>query len=215
MKFVMSFSGGKDSMLALHKMIEEGHEAVGLLVMYSETADRSWVHGLDNEMLEAISRGLEIPLICCHADGETYAEDMERCLREAKALGAEGCAFGDIDIAEHRAWDEERCAAVGMKAFLPLWGCDRTENVREVIRLGYRCVIKCVRRSVLPESLPGQVLDENVLAQMEPYGIDLCGENGEYHTVVTDGPLFKHPVELENRGIVPLEYVIAADLVLR
>lgn len=215
MKFVLSFSGGKDSILALHKMIEAGHEAVGLLIMFRENAGRSWVHGLDQQMLEAIAEALDIPLICCHADGETYAEDMEQCLRQARKMGAEACAFGDIDIADHRAWDEARCEAVGLQAFLPLWGCDRTENVREAIRLGYRCVIKCVRHGVLPESLLGQPLSEEMLEQMEEYGIDLCGENGEYHTVVVDGPLFKHPVELENCGTVQLEYVAAADLVMK
>lgn len=215
MKFVLSFSGGKDSILALHKMIEAGHEAVGLLVMFREQADRSWVHGLDQQMLGAIAEALDIPLICCHADGETYAEDMEHCLMQARELGAEACVFGDIDIAEHRAWDEARCEAVGLKAFLPLWGRGRTENVREVIRLGYKCIIKCVRHQALPESLPGQPLSEKVLEQMERYGIDLCGENGEYHTVVVDGPLFKYPVKLENRGIVRLEYVAAADLVTK
>lgn len=117
MKFVLSFSGGKDSILALHKMIEAGHEAVGLLVMFREQADRSWVHGLDQQMLGAIAEALDIPLICCHADGETYAEDMEHCLMQARELGAEACVFGDIDIAEHRAWDEARCEAVGLRHF--------------------------------------------------------------------------------------------------
>lgn len=215
MKFVLSFSGGKDSILALHKMIAAGHEAVGLLIMFREGASRSWVHGIDKQMLDAIAEALDIPLICCHAGGETYAEDMEQCLLEAKERGACACAFGDIDIAEHRAWDEARCEAVGMQAFLPLWGCDRLENVREAIRLGYRCLIKCVRHDVLPESFLGQPLSEEILEQMERYGVDLCGENGEYHTVVVDGPLFRHPVELENRGTVSLEYVSAADLVLK
>lgn len=214
MKFVMSFSGGKDSILALHKMIEAGHEAVALLVMFKEQEERSWVHGLDVPMLEAIAGAMNIPLLCCHADMKTYAEDMERYLKKAQEMGAEACAFGDIDIEDHRKWDEERCTAVGMKAFLPLWGCDRTENVREVIRQGYRCVIKCVRNGMLPESLLGKNLSEEVLEEMKKYDVDLCGENGEYHTVVVDGPLFKHPVELQEKGIVHLEYVTAVELVI-
>lgn len=214
MKFVLSFSGGKDSILALHKMTEAGHEAVGLLVMFKESEGRSWVHGMDRKLLEAVAGALNLPLICCCAKGETYEADMELGLRKARELGAEGCAFGDIDIAAHRAWDEERCAAVGLQAFLSLWGCDRTENVREAIRLGYRCLIKCIRPDVLPESLLGKPLSEETLEEMEGCGIDLCGENGEYHTIVTDGPLFRHPVELENRGIVRFSYVSAADFIL-
>lgn len=215
MKFIMSYSGGKDSVLALHKMIEAGHEPAALLVMYREEQGRSWIHGIDGKLLNAIAKALELPLLCCPAGGETYHLDMERCLIQAREeLGAEACAFGDIDIADHREWDEARCAAAGLKAFLPLWGCDRRANVYEAVRLGYRCVIKCVRHNVLPETMLGKVLDEALLAEMEQYGIDLCGENGEYHTIVTDGPLFHRRVELENRGTLQLEYVAAADLVL-
>lgn len=215
MKFALSFSGGKDSILALHKMAAAGHEPAALLVMCREDGQRSWVHGMDKEMLEAVSGALEIPLFCCQAGGETYAEDMENALRELKKQGVEACVFGDIDIADHRAWDEARCAASGLQAVLPLWGCDRLENVREAVSLGYRCVIKCVRNGVLPETLLGKTLSEETLSEMEACGIDLCGENGEYHTVVTDGPLFKHPVSLGNRGNVRLEYVTAADLYVK
>lgn len=215
MKFVLSFSGGKDSILALHRMVEAGHEPVALLVMYLEDARRSWVHGIDDEMLHALSDALRIPLLRCAARGETYASDMEQALLQAKELGAQACAFGDIDITEHRTWDEERCKAVGLTPALPLWGRNRAENVRDAIALGYRCIIKCVRSGILPETLLGQPLNEEVLDEMEKYGVDLCGENGEYHTIVVDGPLFRHPIEIENQGTVHLEYVTATDLVLK
>lgn len=215
MRFVLSFSGGKDSILALHHMVSAGHEPVGLLVMVRADGERSWVHGMDQPLLEDVADALGIPLLPCRAGGDTYAADMERALREAKALGAEACAFGDIDIAEHRAWDEARCAAAGLTPCLPLWGRDRAENVREAVALGYRCVIKCIRNSVLPPSLLGRALSAETLAEMESYGVDLCGENGEYHTVVVDGPLFRRPVALHDRGTVQLEYVTAADLVLK
>lgn len=214
MKFVASFSGGKDSMLALHKMISMGHEPVALLVMFQKGQDCSWVHGMDAEMVKVIGEAMNIPVICCHAGMETYAEDMENCLLQAKEMGAEACVFGDIDIEEHRKWDEGRCVATDLQAVLPLWGCDREENVREAIRLGYRCIIKCVRKGMLPDTMLGKSLSMELLEEMKEYGVDLCGENGEYHTIVTDGPLFHHPVELVNRGNVELEYVTAADLLL-
>lgn len=214
MKFVSSFSGGKDSMLALHKMVAAGHEPVALLIMFKENEARSWVHGMDEAMVEAIGDALKLPVICCHAGMETYAEDMERSLLDAKKLGAEACVFGDIDIEEHRAWDEGRCTATGLQAVLPLWGCGREENVQEVLRLGYRCVIKSVRNGMLPEAMLGKPLSTELLEEMKTYGVDLCGENGEYHTIVTDGPLFRHPVKLKNRGNRKLEYVTAAELVL-
>ena len=214
MKFAVSFSGGKDSMLALHEMVKDGHEPVALLVMYRREAGRSWVHGIEPKLLAAISEALEIPLICCGAKAETYDADMERGLRQARELGAEACVFGDIDTPGHREWDEARCAAVGMDAILPLWKMDRVDAVRKTLDLGYKCLIKCVRNDILPESWLGQPLSRAHVEQMLVQGIDACGENGEYHTVVVDGPLFRRPVTTENRGSVLLDQITAANLVL-
>lgn len=215
MKFAVSFSGGKDSMLALHEMVGAGHEPVALLVMYRQEAGRSWVHGIDLELLGTIGDALDIPLICWDAKVETYNEDMENALRQAQALGAQACVFGDIDTPGHREWDEARCAAVGMEAVLPLWQRDRVEAVQKTLDLDYRCLIKCIRNDLLPESWLGQPLNKDHIAQMQALGVDACGENGEYHTVVTGGPLFRYPVDTQNRGLVHLDQVTAADLVLR
>ena len=214
MKFAVSFSGGKDSMLALHEMVEAGHEPAALLVMYRQEAGRSWVHGIEPKLLAAIGEALEIPLICCDAKSETYDEDMERGLRQARELGAQACVFGDIDTPGHREWDEARCAAVGMDAILPLWKRNRVETVRKTLDLGYKCLIKCVRNDILPESWLGQPLSHSHVEQMLSQGVDACGENGEYHTVVVDGPLFRRPVAIENHGLVLLDQITAADLVL-
>ena len=201
-------------MLALHEMVEAGHQSAALLVMYRQEAGRSWVHGIETKLLAAISEALEIPLICCDAKFETYDEDMERGLRQTRELGAEACVFGDIDTPGHREWDEARCAAVGMGAILPLWKRDRVEAVRKTLDLGYKCLIKCVRNDILPESWLGQPLGHSHIEQMLSQGIDACGENGEYHTVVVDGPLFRRPVAIENHGLVLLDQITAADLVL-
>ena len=214
MKFAVSFSGGKDSMLALHEMVEAGHEPAVLLVMYRQEAGRSWVHGIEPKLLAAVGEALGLPLICCDAKSETYDEDMERGLRQARELGALSCVFGDIDTPGHRDWDEARCAAAGMDAVLPLWNRNRLDAVRKTLDLGYRCPIKCVRNDLLPDSWLGQPLSHAHIEQMLSRGVDACGENGEYHTIVTDGPLFRHPVAIENRGLVPLGQITAADLTL-
>lgn len=212
MRFIRSFSGGKDSMLSLHKLAEQGHEPVGLLVMMNEAAGRSWFHGVDPALLDGIAASLELPLYPCPAAGEGYHIAMEEALRAAKAAGADACAFGDIDIAGHREWDEARCRAAGLSPVLPLWGRDRAENAREAVRLGYRCVIKCIDRDVLPERLLGRLLDEGVLAELAELGVDLCGENGEYHTIVLDGPLFRRPVAYRRREILRFGHISAIDL---
>ena len=214
MKFAVSFSGGKDSILALHEMVEAGHQPVALLVMYREDAGRSWVHGIEPDLLSAIGDALGLPLIRWGAKAETYNEDMEHALEQARNLGARACVFGDIDTPGHREWDEARCAKLGMEAILPLWGRDRVAAVRKTLDLGYRCLIKCIRNDILPESWLGTPLDHTHIDQMLALGVDACGENGEYHTVVVDGPLFRHPVATENRGLVTLDQITAADLVL-
>lgn len=214
MKFAVSFSGGKDSVLALHEMVEGGHEPVLLLVMYRQEEGRSWVHGIEPKLLSAIGEALEIPLICCNAKPESYDQDMERALEQAREMGADACVFGDIDTLKHREWNEARCAAVGIDAVLPLWKRDRMDAVRKTLDLGYQCLIKCVRNDILPESWLGQPLSHAHVDQMLAHGIDACGENGEYHTIVVDGPIFRQPVNTENRGLVYLARITAADLVL-
>lgn len=153
MKFIMSYSCGKDSTLALHHMIAQGNEPVALLTMVNQDADRSFFHGADYPMLRAYSDALGIPFLPVPAAGENYHLAMERSLKEAAALGAEAACFGDIDIEGSRAWCEARCRNAGLKAVFPLWHRDRGENVRQLVALGYQCLIKSINNTLLPKSL--------------------------------------------------------------
>ncbi len=195
MKFVMSYSCGKDSTLALHKMIAQGHEPVALITMVNEDSDRSFFHGADLKMLQAYSEALEIPVLITKSAGEHYHLAMEGSLAEAVLLGAEAACFGDIDIEENRAWCEERCKNAGIKPVFPLWHKDRSDNVYELIRLGYKCVIKSINSTLLPKELLGKIIDQEAIDIMKNCKIDICGENGEYHTLVVDGPVFHNPIE--------------------
>ncbi len=212
MKFAMSYSCGKDSTLALHKMLEQGHEPVCLVVMVNEAVDRSYFHGADPAMLERYSKALALPMILCPAKGETYQAAFETGLMKAKAMGAEAACFGDIDIEENRQWEEERCRAVGLTPCFPLWQQGREELVHEVIRLGYRCLIKTVNRAALPMELLGTYLDENAVSVMKSAGIDICGENGEYHTLTVDGPIFREPLLFQVGENLILGDYAAADI---
>ena len=202
MKFVMSYSCGKDSTLALHNMIAQGNEPVALLTMVDQEAKRSFFHGADLEMLRAYSDALKIPLLVTPAAGEDYHLAMEDRLKEAAALGAEAVCFGDIDIEGNRAWCEARCRNTGLEAVFPLWHKDRSENVRELVSLGYQCLIKSINSTLLPKSLLGRVIDEEVIDIMSGCGIDICGENGEYHTLVMDGPVFHRPLAYKTGKIL-------------
>lgn len=212
MKFVMSYSCGKDSTLALHKMLTAGHEAVALIVMCNHDADRSYFHGADYKMLEEYSKALDIPLLLTPTKGEEYHLNMEASLRKAMKMGAEAACFGDIDIEGNRAWSEERCKNVGLAAMFPLWQRDRAENVYEIIALGYKCVVKALKNDLLPKEILGRILDLEVVEIMKKSGIDICGENGEYHTLAVDGPIFKHPLPYKVKGIMDIDNHSYADI---
>lgn len=156
-KFILSYSCGKDSTLCLHKMLEAGAEPMALLVMFNPEAGRSYFHGVDPALLKEYGEALELPLLAVPTGGEEYHLSMEAALRRAKEQGVELVCFGDIDIENNRAWGEERCRNVGLEAVYPLWHHDRQENVREVLDLGYRCLIKTLDRRVLPRQLLGRV----------------------------------------------------------
>ena len=214
MKFVLAFSTGKDSILALHRMIKAGNEPVGLITTFNADSSHSWFHGTDKALLEAIGDSLEIPVILAKTDGTDYNEKFEAALLRGKELGAECCVFGDIDIDEHREWDEKRCSNCGISAVLPLWNENREKLVSETVAAGYKCLIKCVSREKLPESFLGKIIDMPLLEEMRAFGIDLCGENGEYHTVVLGGPIFKKPIKYRLGRVLNLEHVSAVEVML-
>ena len=194
MKFAVSYSCGKDSTLALHKMLEQGHKPVCLVVMVNKEVGRSYFHGADSTMLERYAKALALPMITCPAEGENYQTAFETGLSKSKEMGAEAVCFGDIDIEQNRQWEEERCKAVGLFPCFPLWQQKREEIVYELIRLGYKCLIKSINRRVLPMELLGTFIDEVSISVMKSAGIDICGENGEYHTLAVDGPVFRKPL---------------------
>ncbi len=200
--FVMSFSGGKDSTLALYRMIKKGYEPVALLTTVKKDADKSWTHGINRKLLKQVSESLSIPLLEVECDVCEYEKEFEKSLIKAKELGASICAFGDIDIEEHKYWDTERCKNAGIEASFPLWQEDRGSLVYEFIESGFTTIIKTINLDYLNEDLLGKKLTKNIVDEIKNSGADACGENGEYHTFVIDGPLFKEKISFENKGVV-------------
>lgn len=194
MKFVMAYSCGKDSTLALHNMIKQGNEPVALITMVKEDEKRSFFHGADYKMLQAYSEVLKIPVLITPTTGDEYHLAMESSLKEAVLLGAEIACFGDIDIEGNRAWSEDRCRNAKVKSVFPLWHKDREDNVYELVDLGYKCLIKSINNTLLPKELLGKIINTEVIDIMRKCNIDICGENGEYHTLVVDGPIFHKPL---------------------
>ncbi len=212
MKFALSYSCGKESSLALHRLVAEGHEPVCLITVINAAQRRSYFHGADPAMLRRYAEALGSPIVLCPTDGSDYAEAFERGLERARELGAEAVAFGDIDIEEHRRWEEERCANTGLQPLFPLWGQPRQKVVEELLELGFRCIVKCIDTERLPRTLLGKPLTRERVRQIAACGADPCGENGEYHTLVTDGPPFIRPLELRIGSVVELGRYAAADI---
>jgi diphthine-ammonia ligase len=212
MKFVISYSCGKDSTLALHRMTKGNHEPIALLVMCNEADHRSWFHGVDDQLLNKIARSLNIPLLKCVSQGEDYHLAFENGLKRAKALGAEACVFGDIDLEGHKEWATERCENAGLHSEFPLWQEDREQITVEFVLSGYQAIIKCISNKHLPKDFLGKQLDLSLIKALKELNVDVCGENGEYHTIVIDGPLFKEKIELNNRGELDLGDYTVLDL---
>lgn len=213
MKILASFSGGKDSTLSLDRVIDKGYTPVGLVITTNRDGN-SWFHDVREDVLEAISQSLEIPIFFCPCrSGNEYTEDFEKALKQIIALtGAKGFVFGDIDIEEHRQWCEKIAGNLKLETIFPLWQEDREKLVMEFIEKGYKTVIKKVNKHCLTSSYLGRTLDKDLLEEFKTLGIDVAGENGEYHTLVYGGPKFTKTLSLRFGRITEDENCFCRDM---
>jgi diphthine-ammonia ligase len=195
-----SWSGGKDSCLALHRELARGHELACLVTMFTEDGERSRSHGLARHVLEAQAAAMDVPLLAASATWDDYEGAFVDLLTQAKDAGATAAVFGDIDIPRHRAWEENVCQKAGLTAQLPLWQEERMALLDEWWAAGFEARIVVAREGVVDRAYLGRILDRQAASELADIGVDPCGENGEFHTLVTDGPLFRQPLELEFRG---------------
>jgi len=191
MNFCASYSGGKDSTLAIYRAIKMGMTPTALLTTYNTDKNRSWFHGIPESILDAVSKSWEIPINIIITSGDEYKENFEKALINEREAGAECCVFGDIDIEEHFTWCEERCKATGLNAIFPLRGSSREDIVREFIDSGFVANINVLNTTQMSEEYIGQKLTIDLIEKLKSEGVDPCGENGEFHTFVSDGPMFK------------------------
>jgi uncharacterized protein (TIGR00290 family) len=197
---VCSFSGGKDSCLALWRACQVAELDVrALLVMFDESGERSRSHALPPAIVAKQAEALGLELVMRSASWKTYEQVFVDALKELRGAGFEVAIFGDIDLEAHRAWEEKVCAAAGMSARLPLWQTDRNALVSEVLEAGFRARVVCVDSRYLGDDFCGREYDAAFIRDL-PSGVDACGENGEFHTLVYDGPNFGRPVAFEIDG---------------
>ena len=187
-------------MLALHRALDSGYRVEALLAMFDETGERSRSHGLSPQLVRAQAEALGIPLLVRHASWATYEAEFIAATRELAAAGIGYGLFGDIDLEPHRVWEEKVCGAAGIEAVLPLWQEPRRRLVDEFLALEYRARVVCTNGRWLDGSFCGRLFDASFLRDL-PKDVDACGENGEFHTFVFDGPRFQRPVPHRLRAV--------------
>lgn len=195
---LMSWSGGKDSCLALYEIQRaRDYQVIALLTTVTRDYDRISMHGVRRVLLERQAASLGIPLhevfITKDATNQEYEARMGEAFAVYRGRGIDSVVFGDLFLEDIRAYREQFLARHGMRGIYPVWMRDTTEFIREFINLGFKAVVTCVDGKVLDSSFAGMMIDDDFLSAL-PVGIDPCGENGEFHTFVYDGPVFKEAV---------------------
>ena len=197
-KVLFSWSGGKDSALALYEIKKrQDLEVVSLITTITEDYDRISMHGVRRVLLESQAESLGLPLykifISKRSSDEEYGHKMKGMLTHFSRLGVTSVVFGDIFLEDLRKFREKQLSIVGMEGIFPLWKKDTQELAHAFINLGFRAIVTSTDSKVLHRKFVGREIDEKFLAQI-PRSVDPCGENGEFHSFVFSGPIFKKRV---------------------
>ncbi len=195
---VLSWSGGKDSTMAgYHLLASQKYEIAALLTTVTEDYDRISMHGVRRELLERQAGSLAIPLhtvmIPKECTNEIYEARMSEAFSHFKARGITQVAFGDLFLQDVKHYRDERLAQAGMTGLYPIWMRDTDELVRTFIGLRFKAILACVDTHAIDASFAGREIDHRLLREL-PETADPCGEYGEYHSFVYDGPIFKYPI---------------------
>lgn len=198
MKVAVSWSGGKDSCLACYRALEEGFEVHSLLTMMNYQGNSSF-HLISGGLLDAQSEAMNTPIVKCCTSPEKYEMNLKKALKQLRSAGTQGLVTGDIcEVAHHEGgWLERICRETDMKPIKPLWRSDSRKILDKFLSLGFKAKIIRVKLEFLDKTFLGRDLDEKLQTELAKLkNVDACGERGEFHTLVTDGPLFKKRIEI-------------------
>ncbi|MCS6968936.1 MAG: diphthine--ammonia ligase [Cytophagales bacterium] len=197
-KILLSWSGGKDSALALYLLKKQQLEVEGLLTCINAHCHRITMHGVRQELLYQQALSLGIPLHLINLPENPTNLQYEQAFREQltylKTLGFSRLAFGDIFLQDLRQYREQLLQPLSIEAIFPLWGKNTFQLIEHFLNLGFKAIVVCANASLLDKSFVGRVIDKNFVKEL-PKNVDVCGENGEFHTFCYDGPLFCNPVK--------------------
>ncbi len=197
-KAFASWSGGKDGCLAFYRAKQAGMDIRFLINMVSEDGERSCSHGIRAAVIKNQAEAMGIPIVQKPTTRDTYETEFINTLKELKKKGVTAGIFGDIDFQPHREWDEKVCAAVGITPQLPLWQEDQTKLMEEFIDAGFKSVVVAVKADLLGKEILGRIVNREFITYLAGLkkNITPCGEAGEYHTLVIDGPIFQKRLEI-------------------
>ncbi|HEY7160991.1 MAG TPA: diphthine--ammonia ligase [Acidobacteriota bacterium] len=214
---VIAWSGGKDSVLALQE-IRKAIQIEALITTVTEH-DRIAMHGINKELILQQARAIGYPMIEVripeHCSNDQYELKMTEVLQKYRESGTESVIFGDLFLEDIRLYREDFLNRIGMKGIFPLWKKDTTVLAKQFIDSGFRAIIICVDTQILPKEFAGREFNFQLLNDL-PQQVDPCGENGEFHTFVYDGPLFQEPVKIKpGQKFLKQDRFYYCDLLLR
>ena len=212
MKTYFNWSTGKDSALALYYLLQNKNFNVAhLLTSVNKQHNRVSMHGLRRELLYEQIEALNLPCSTVELPEEPSMAEYEMLMKQAvdplQQEGFECAAFGDIFLEDLRKYREQQLLALNIEAIFPLWKKDTKQLLTEFIKLGFKAIVVCINADLLDRSFAGRVIDENFINDL-PSNVDVCGENGEFHTFCFDGPIFKRPIQFEIGECVYREYKV-------
>jgi uncharacterized protein (TIGR00290 family) len=219
MKILVSWSGGKDSAWMLHIIRRQLPQAeiLGLVTTINECFDRIAMHGVRRELLEAQAKSAGIPLwtvpLPWPCTNENYETRMQNLIAQAKNLGVEAFAFGDLYLTEIRAYRERQLAGTGIEPVFPIWAIPTRDLAQEMIRSGLRARLSCVDPKQISAEFAGREFDETLLAEL-PATVDPCGENGEFHSFVYAGPMLARRIPIVSGETITRDGFVYTDLML-
>ena len=214
-KAFVSWSTGKDSAYALHEARRQGVDVIGMMTTVTSAFGRVSMHGVREELLDRQVEAVGLPClkiaIPTPCSTEIYEREMGLAMEQLRAEGVTAIVFGDLFLADLRAYREAKLAAIGMTGIFPLWLGETTQLAHEMIASGVKATLTCIDPRVLPRSFAGRAFDEELLVDL-PASVDRCGEHGEFHTFVSAGPMLRYPLDVRGGEIVECEGFVFADL---
>lgn len=195
---ISSWSGGKDSCLAAYRAMEKGYKIKYLLNFISRESKRGCFHGLDGKLLSFQAERIGIPLVQSEVspDMQKYEEEFKAAVTALKTDKINSMVFGDIYLLEHESWIERVCSDLKINAVEPLWNEPVEKLVEEFIDLGFKAIIVSCKADIMGKEYIGRQVDKKLINELKQKGICPCGEKGEFHTLVIDGPIFKKPIKI-------------------